>query len=107
MDLTVGLLLGTFVLSVLALFFFIWSMAQGLFGNGQSAAAVIFARNEFGIVEDPAATAEQQGDLQQEMDPNEQYYDYFDAAMLAATRDRLAARRRLRADAAQRTLADQ
>lgn len=38
MDLTVGMLLGTFVLSVLALFFFIWSMAQGLFGNGQSAA---------------------------------------------------------------------
>jgi cytochrome c oxidase cbb3-type subunit 1 len=107
MDLTVGILLGTFVLSILALFFFIWSMAQGLFGNGQSAATVIFARNEFGIVEDPAATAEQQGDLQQEMDPNEQYYEYFDEAMLAATRDRLAVRRRRRADADHRSRADQ
>jgi hypothetical protein len=46
MDFTVGVLLGTFVLSVLALFFFTWSMAQGMFGNGRS-----------------AATARQQGDL--------------------------------------------
>jgi cytochrome c oxidase cbb3-type subunit 1 len=99
MDLTVGILLGTFILSVLALFFFIWSMAQGLFGSDKSAATEIFARNEFGIAEDPAATAQQYGDLQQEMDPNEKFYDYFDEAMLAATRERLAVRRRLRDDA--------
>ena len=107
MDLTVGLLLGTFVLSVLALFFFIWSMAQGLFGNGKSAATEIFARNEFGIVEDPAATDREKSDLQDAMDPGEQYYEYFDALMLAATRERMAARRRLRDDADHRTLADQ
>jgi len=107
MDLTVGLLLGTFLLSVLALFFFIWSMAQGLFGSGKSAATEIFARNEFGIVEDPAATDREKSDLQDAMDPGEQYYEYFDALMLAATRERMAARRRLRDDADHRTLADQ
>ena len=107
MDLTVGLLLGTFLLSVLALFFFIWSMAQGLFGSGKSAATEIFARNEFGIVEDPAATDREKSELQDAMDPGEQYYEYFDALMLAATRERMAARRRLRDDADHRTLADQ
>ena len=107
MDLTVGLLLATFLLSVLALFFFIWSMAQGLFGSGKSAATAIFARNEFGIVEDPAATDREKSDLQDAMDPGEQYYEYFDALMLAATRERMAARRRLRDDADHRTLADQ
>ncbi|MSQ53551.1 MAG: hypothetical protein EXR28_16935, partial [Betaproteobacteria bacterium] len=99
MDFTVGVLLGTFVLSVFALFFFIWSMAQGLFGDNKPAATEIFARNEFGIVEDPSATAEQYGDLQQEMNSNDQFYAYFDEAMLAATRARLAVRRQQHDDA--------
>jgi len=42
MNPTVGKLLGTFVLSVLALFFFVWSIAQGLFGNDRSAADSVF-----------------------------------------------------------------
>jgi cytochrome c oxidase cbb3-type subunit 1 len=69
MDFTVSVLLGTFLLSILALFFFVWSMAKGLFGSGQSAATQIFERHELGLVEDPAATARQQGALQQAMDP--------------------------------------
>ena len=65
MEFTVGVLLGTFVLSVTALFLFIWSMSKGLFGDGGAAATEIFAPHELGTVEDPAATAAQQGGLQQ------------------------------------------
>ncbi len=43
MDFTVSLLLGTFLLSVAALFAFIWSMSKGLFGDGTAAATQIFA----------------------------------------------------------------
>ena len=67
MDFTVGVLLGTFLLSIAALFLFIWSMAQGLFGSGTAAATEIFAVNELGAVEDPAATPSQQSGLQREM----------------------------------------
>jgi len=67
MDFTVSVLLGTFLLSIAALFVFIWSMSKGLFGDGTAAATEIFAPNELGTVEDPAATARQKGDLQQAM----------------------------------------
>jgi cytochrome c oxidase cbb3-type subunit 1 len=70
MDLTVSVLLGTFILSVLALFVFIASMAKGLFGSGGAAAVQIFDSDELGAVEDPAATSTQRGSLQQAMDPN-------------------------------------
>jgi cytochrome c oxidase cbb3-type subunit 1 len=69
MDFTVAVLLGTFLLSVAALFVFIWSMAKGLFGDGGAAAAEIFAPSELGIVEDPAATSSQKAGLQQAMSP--------------------------------------
>jgi cytochrome c oxidase cbb3-type subunit 1 len=69
MDLTVGVLLSTFILSVLALFVFIASMAKGLFGSGGAAAVQIFDDDEIGKVEDPAATQAQRGSLQQAMDP--------------------------------------
>jgi cytochrome c oxidase cbb3-type subunit 1 len=69
MDFTVAVLLGTFLLSVAALFVFIWSMAKGLFGDGGAAAAEIFASSELGLVEDPAATASQKAGLQQAMSP--------------------------------------
>ncbi len=65
MDFAVSLLLGTFLLSVAALFAFIWSMSKGLFGDGTAAATQIFAPNELGTVEDPAATSAQKGGLQQ------------------------------------------
>ena len=70
MDLTVSVLLGTFILSVLALFVFIASMAKGLFGSGGAAAVQIFDSDELGAVEDPAATKDQRGNLQQAMDPS-------------------------------------
>jgi len=69
MDFTVSVLLATFILSVLALFVFIASMAKGLFGSGGAAAVQIFDADELGTVEDPAATAKQRGSLQQAMDP--------------------------------------
>lgn len=70
MDLTVSVLLGTFLLSIAALFVFIWSMSKGLFGDGTAAATEIFAPNELGAIEDPAATALQKGELQQAMGMN-------------------------------------
>ena len=70
MDFTVGVLLGTFVLSIAALFVFIWSLSNGLFGDGVAAATEIFAPNELGKVEDPAATAAQKGGLQQATTPS-------------------------------------
>lgn len=45
MDFTVSVLLGTFVLSIAALFVFIWSLSNGLFGDGTAAATEIFAPN--------------------------------------------------------------
>jgi cytochrome c oxidase cbb3-type subunit 1 len=44
MDFTVSVLLGTFLLSIAALFLFVWSMAKGLFSDGTAAAAEIRAR---------------------------------------------------------------
>ncbi len=67
MDFTVSVLLGTFLLSIAALFMFIWSMAKGLFGDGAAAATEIFAPGELGTVEDPAATSAQRGGLQHAM----------------------------------------
>lgn len=67
MDFTVSILLGTFLLSVAALFVFIWSLSNGLFGDSTTAASEIFAPNELGRVEDPAATVAQKRGLQQTM----------------------------------------
>jgi cytochrome c oxidase cbb3-type subunit 1 len=67
MDLAAGLLLATFLLSVVALFLFVWSMAKGLFGDGATAATEIFARDELGRVEEPAATLAERAALQREM----------------------------------------
>ena len=69
MEPTVTVLLATFLLSVLALFVFIASMAKGLFGSGGAAAVQIFDDDEVGTVEDPAATQAQRGNLQRAMDP--------------------------------------
>lgn len=69
MDFTVSVLLGTFILSMVALFIFIWSMSNGLFGDGIAAATVIFVPNELGKVEDPAATSVQISGLQQSTGP--------------------------------------
>jgi cytochrome c oxidase cbb3-type subunit 1 len=70
MDFTISVLLGTFLMSVLALFIFIASMAKGLFGSGGAAAVQIFDSDELGAVEDPAATQAQRGSLQRAMAPD-------------------------------------
>lgn len=87
MDFTVGVLLGTFLLSIAALFVFIWSLSNGLFGDGTAAATEIFAPNELGRVEDPAATAAQKGGLQQAMAPGDEASHRM-AAVDAAARAR-------------------
>lgn len=56
---TVSLLLSAFVLSVTGLFIFIWSLRKKLFDASPAAAKVIFADNEIGIGEEPAATSAQ------------------------------------------------
>ncbi len=84
MDFTVGMLLTTFILSVFALFFFIWSMAKGLFGTGSGAASEIFSAQELGHVEDPSATASSQRALQQAMNPQLAQHSGMAAEDLAA-----------------------
>jgi cytochrome c oxidase cbb3-type subunit 1 len=54
MDSAVLSLLGAFLLSIMGLFIFIWSMRQGLLVENPRAAAVIFAPGEIGQVDDPA-----------------------------------------------------
>ncbi|MGB4115087.1 MAG: cbb3-type cytochrome c oxidase subunit I [Polaromonas sp.] len=67
MDLAVGLLLVTFVVSFVALIVFIWSMSKGLFGPGEDVAREIFATREEGRVEDPASNPAQRAALQMAM----------------------------------------
>lgn len=57
MDSTVLSLLGAFLLSLIGLFVFIWSMRRGLLVENPRAASVIFARGEIGKVDDPALDA--------------------------------------------------
>ena len=66
---TVFILLSAFVLSVVALFFFIWSLRSGLFDKNVAGAEVIFAAGEIGTVEDPSATAAGESRLQKAMGP--------------------------------------
>ena len=83
MDMTVLLLLASFVASVVGLFIFIGSMSRGLFGNAQEGARVIFAPEE-NSVEDPSATVADKAQLQRVM--------HHDATAPAADADALAAR---------------
>ena len=55
------------MLSVVALFFFIWSLRSGLFDKSVAGAELIFAAGEIGTVEDPSASAAARGQLQSEM----------------------------------------
>ncbi len=65
---TVAILLSAFVLSFVALLFFIWSQRSGLFDRSSKGAEIIFAPGEVGRVEEPAATTARQGALQSSMD---------------------------------------
>ena len=54
MDSAILSLLGAFLLSIIGLFIFIWSMRKGLLKENPRAASVIFAQGEIGKVDDPA-----------------------------------------------------
>ncbi len=58
MDSALLSLLGAFVLSILGLFVFIWSLRKGLLVENPAAASVIFARGEIGRVDDPTLSRE-------------------------------------------------
>lgn len=64
---TAFILLSAFVLSLVALLVFIWSQSHGLFDRRASGAEIIFASGEIGQVEEPAASLQQQGQLQSAM----------------------------------------
>ncbi len=65
---TVAILLSAFVLSFVALLVFIWSQRTGLFDRSSRGAEVIFAPQEIGRIEEPAATGAEQGALQRAAD---------------------------------------
>ena len=54
MDSAILSLLGAFLLSIMGLFVFIWSMRKGLLVENPRAASIIFAPGELGKVDDPA-----------------------------------------------------
>ena len=64
MDSAVLSLLGAFVLSVIGLLVFVWSMRKGLLVENPKAASVIFARGEIGQVDDPALRGAGRAELQ-------------------------------------------
>jgi cytochrome c oxidase cbb3-type subunit I len=65
---TVSILLSAFVLSVVALMFFVWSQRRGLLDDNPDAAHVIFQPAELGRAEDPATTGPQAAALQRVSD---------------------------------------
>ncbi|NYT22945.1 cbb3-type cytochrome c oxidase subunit I [Alcaligenaceae bacterium] len=58
-----ALLLATFILSIVGLFAFIWSLRKGLFEAESSGARTIFSTGEIGRPEEPAAGSEQRSAL--------------------------------------------
>ena len=54
MDSAILSLLGAFLLSIIGLFVFIWSLRKGLLVENPRAASAIFARGEIGHIDDPA-----------------------------------------------------
>ncbi|HEY9397421.1 MAG TPA: cbb3-type cytochrome c oxidase subunit I [Burkholderiales bacterium] len=81
MDSAVLSLLGAFLLSIIGLFVFIWSMRKGLLIENPTAASMIFAKGEIGRVDDPAlaggehermqVAAREEGDTGSQADPAE------------------------------------
>ncbi|NMM06387.1 cbb3-type cytochrome c oxidase subunit I [Polaromonas sp.] len=64
MDSAILSLLGAFLLSIIGLFVFIWSLRKGLLDENPAAASVIFARGEIGQVDDPALAGTEQDSMQ-------------------------------------------
>ncbi|MEO7853332.1 MAG: cbb3-type cytochrome c oxidase subunit I [Rubrivivax sp.] len=65
---TVAILLSAFILSFVALLVFIWSQRKGLFDRSSRGAEVIFAPDEIGRIEEPAATGAARSSLQRSTD---------------------------------------
>ncbi len=57
MDSTILSLLGAFLLSIMGLFAFIWSLRKGFLVENPAGASVIFARGEIGRIDDPSLDA--------------------------------------------------
>lgn len=62
-----ALLLSSFVISVTALLFFIWSLRRGLLDPDPEAAKVIFSEGEIGTVEEPAIGSSDEQGLQRSL----------------------------------------
>ena len=86
MDSAILSLLGAFLLSIIGLFVFIWSMRQGLLVENPKAASVIFARGEIGKVDDPALGDAAQDSMQAAAGPRAAMHaaDATDAAEIRA-----------------------
>ncbi len=65
---TVAILLSAFILSFVALLVFVWSQRKGLFDRSSRGAEVIFAPDEIGRIEEPAATGAARSSLQRSTD---------------------------------------
>ncbi len=83
-------LLGAFVLSLIGLFAFIWSLRQGLLVENPKAAAVIFAPGEIGRIDDPSLAPQAQSAMQSAVSARD---DPVVAADLTEIDDRVAADR--------------
>ena len=90
MDSAILSLLGAFMLSIIGLFVFIWSMRQGLLVENPTAASVIFARGEIGRVDDPALKAGTQQSMQQAATEHNAQAPQGEAADRAEIDDRIA-----------------
>ena len=64
MDSAILSLLGAFVLSIIGLLVFLWSLRRGLLVENPVAASVIFAPGEVGTVDDPALSTTAQQSMQ-------------------------------------------
>jgi cytochrome c oxidase cbb3-type subunit 1 len=84
MDFTVAILLGTYIVSITALFLFVYSMSKGMFGDGTSAAQMIFDKDEIGHTEDPAATQKQKTQLQLDVGKKDTFHHDLDSDELDA-----------------------
>src|SRR5690606_8052076 len=82
MDSAILSLLGAFVLSILGLFAFIWSLRKGLLVENPRAASVIFARGEIGRADDPALGDDGHEALQAQLTRLEPPPEATDAAQL-------------------------
>ena len=84
MDFNVAILFGTYLVSIIALFLFIYSMSNGMFGDGTSASEMIFDSQEIGHAEDPAATMAQKTQLQLDVGEKDTFHHDLDTDELDA-----------------------